>query len=230
MRMNALTLLEQHGTIDHIDMIQPLKQHDARPILADEEGVLLLLQEEVYVLSVFEASATQRFASYLVGCTKAFSVHQSFVSDYLETKGMKKTFRCLQACCLAKERYLVSQTLSFRTLGLSDEDLVLEHYHLTDAAYVRSRLASGVVLGVEVEGKLAGFMGTHQEGSMGMLEIFPDYRRRHLAYELEKEYCNRLLSQQKTPYCHIVEGNMASLALHKKLGFVFASHRIDWFN
>lgn len=228
--MNVLTCLEQHGRLDHFDMIQPLKMQSARTILADEEGVLLLLQEEVYVLSVFESTATQRFASYLVGCANPFSVHQSFVSEYLEDQGMKKTFRCLQACCLHQERYQVSKDVEFRILSLADEDVVLEHYHLGDAAYVRSRLADNVMLGIEVEGKLAGFMGTHQEGTLGMLEIFPNYRRRHLGYELEKEYCNRLLDEHKVPYCHIVEDNTASVALHQKLGFAFASHRIDWFN
>ena len=38
--------------------------------------------------------------------------------------------------------------------------------------------------GAFVDGQLAGFVGEHSEGSMGMLEIFPAYRRRGLGYSL----------------------------------------------
>ena len=86
------------------------------------------------------------------------------------------------------------------------------------------------MIGAEVDGQLAGFMGRHSEGAMGMLEILPAFRRRSLGSELEKAYINRLLDASLTPYCHVVHTNEASLQLQKKLGLVFSEEMVHWFN
>lgn len=39
--------------------------------------------------------------------------------------------------------------------------------------------------GAFLDGVLAGFIGIHEEGSIGMLEVLPAYRRRSLGYALE---------------------------------------------
>ena len=51
--------------------------------------------------------------------------------------------------------------------------------------YVEDRLKAGVIFGAFVDGRLAGFVGEHHEGSMGMLEVVPEFRRRGIAQALE---------------------------------------------
>ena len=44
-----------------------------------------------------------------------------------------------------------------------------------------------------MKNQLAGFMDMHTEGSMGLLEIFPEYQRQGLATELQKDMINFIL-------------------------------------
>lgn len=75
---------------------------------------------------------------------------------------------------------------------------------------------------------IAGFIGMHPEGSMGLLEVLPEYRRRGYGYLLEAYLIRLHLQRGWTPYCHVVKGNEASLRLQKKLGFEFAEKPAIW--
>lgn len=148
-----------------------------------------------------------------------------------------------------------------QTLDERYTDVVLEHYHFVDdAAYIRQRVASGVMLGAFVPAgpagpeqppaggpdgqpallpgaesaaslpgeRLAGFIGLHGEGGIGMLEVFPEYRRRGLAAALVQGMVRRRLAEGAIPFGHIVKGNEPSLRLQKKLGFRFSEEFVYW--
>ena len=61
--------------------------------------------------------------------------------------------------------------------------------------------------GMFIDGKPAGFIGMHAEGSLGLLEILPEYRRCRLAFALESYAINRMLEKGWTPYGQIILGN-----------------------
>ena len=59
---------------------------------------------------------------------------------------------------------------------------VCEHYSKSDIGgleHIRQAIGAGM-LGAFVDGTLAGFAGFHGEGSIGLLEVLPAYRRRGL--------------------------------------------------
>lgn len=74
----------------------------------------------------------------------------------------------------------------------------------------------------------AGYIGQHPEGSMGLLYIFPEFRRRGYAQEAESFQINAILAEGRTPYAHIIEDNYKSIALQQKLGAVFADDKVVW--
>ncbi|MBQ9118350.1 MAG: GNAT family N-acetyltransferase [Clostridia bacterium] len=76
--------------------------------------------------------------------------------------------------------------------------------------------------------KFVGFIGFHPEGSMGLLYIFPEYRRKGYAEETESFLMEECLKRGKIPYGHVVFGNEASMRLQKKLGFEQASQYVYW--
>ncbi len=124
------------------------------------------------------------------------------------------------------------QTGSFdiRILRQEDVPLAAAHYHMIDdpADYFRACIEREWIWGLYDEGQLAGFIGLHPEGSMGMLEILPQYRRRGYGYALEAHLIAVHLQRGWTPYCHVVDGNEASLALQRKLGLVKADLPAIW--
>ena len=102
-------------------------------------------------------------------------------------------------------------------------------YHtVDDPEYMRGRIAKGAMYGAFIDGQMAGFMGVHDEGSIGLLEVLPEYRRRHVAMALETYVFNRFIEQGMTPYGQIVVGNEASGRLQEKMGVCFAKEHVFW--
>lgn len=99
-------------------------------------------------------------------------------------------------------------------------DVVCAHYAPLPRQAVLHHLRAGWVFGAFDEaGELAGFIGEHDEGSIGMLEVLPAHRRRGCAQALEAFMINRHLGQGRMPYCQVEVSNDASHALQRKMGF-----------
>jgi ribosomal protein S18 acetylase RimI-like enzyme len=79
-----------------------------------------------------------------------------------------------------------------------------------------------------VHGELAGFAGEHEEGSLGMLEVLPQYRRRHIGKALATYIINWSLERGQIPYSQAKSDNTASLALQDQLGTCCAKGQLYW--
>ena len=101
-------------------------------------------------------------------------------------------------------------------------ETVLNAYHNPGGGYTVERIAAIMrdkgVFGAIANGKLAGFIGRHRDGSMGMLEVFEPYRRRGIAIALEKFLITYVMTFGRTPFCDVYCDNPASIALQGKLG------------
>ena len=117
-----------------------------------------------------------------------------------------------------------------RRLGMEYAGYIGEKYALGGPEYGRERLGAGVVYGIFVEGEIAGFIGTHVEGSIGMLYVDEKYRHRGLAADLESFMFNRDLEAGRTPYGQIILGNEASTALQEKIGVYGGDKVLSWLN
>lgn len=107
-----------------------------------------------------------------------------------------------------------------RRLDASFLDAVCAHYHALPRELVLDHLRHGRMYGgFTPQGELAGFVGEHTEGSIGLLEVLPEHRRRGWAQALEKLMINLHLSQGRMPYCQVECHNAPSHALQTKLGY-----------
>lgn len=193
----------------------------------------------------------------VLGPAAQYAVHGDRLAQLVQKKtGFRLWEKCVQTCYLEKKAPDFVSEAEFKMLGPEYETMIVEHYgDVIGADYARERLAAGVVMGAFLkcaggtdgagdtvsaagvdravnvagaDGVLAGFIGTHPEGSMGMLHIFTEYRRRHLGFALEAEQIRRFLEQGIIPFCQIVDTNAASLALQKKLGMTFSDELVYW--
>jgi len=153
------------------------------------------------------------------------------VAETLMAKGYRRELMvCRQAIYLKpKPPQIHREGISIWPLTMADLDFVLEHYGNPGAyeSHIRGRIAEGMLGGV-IDGHLAGFAGVHQEGTMGLLEVLPIFRRRGVAEVLESAVIARQLAQGRLPYCHVREGNAASEALQEKLGLTFHPRLVYW--
>lgn len=84
------------------------------------------------------------------------------------------------------------------------------------------------IFGAISDGALAGFIGRHRDGSMGMLEVFPNYRRSGLAYALESFLITLVMTYGRIPICDVFTSNAASIALQEKLGLARGAGTTFW--
>nr|WP_304442847.1 GNAT family N-acetyltransferase [uncultured Acetatifactor sp.] len=82
--------------------------------------------------------------------------------------------------------------------------------------------------GAFLEGRQVGFVGTHDEGSLGMLFVEEPFRGRGIGASLEAYVVNRMLERGQTPYGHVAVGNAASERLQERLGFYKAEKTFWW--
>lgn len=118
-------------------------------------------------------------------------------------------------------------TCDIRLLTAEHAEAVGAQYH-NETDYVRERIAAGDMWGLFEDGNLAGFIGIHTERAIGMLDIAPAYRKRGYGYALEAFLIGHLMKNGATPYCHVIDGNEASLHLQKKLGMQKADLPAIW--
>ncbi|MCM1368343.1 MAG: GNAT family N-acetyltransferase [Roseburia sp.] len=98
-----------------------------------------------------------------------------------------------------------------------------------DVTHIADIMRDKGVFGAIVNGKLAGFIGRHGDGSMGMLEVFDGFGGRGIGTALEKFMINYVMSFGRTPICDVFCQNAASLALQKKIGLTAADGLTFWF-
>ena len=118
--------------------------------------------------------------------------------------------------------------LAIRQLNVDDLPEVSEHYKLEGEDYLRFLLERGRLFGGFLDGTMIGFAGFHTEGAMGLLEVFPPYRRRGFATVLERYMINRELALKHIPFGQVVTGNAPSLALQRSLGMTLSEGTLYW--
>lgn len=215
----------------HIDMLESIRSDGAEILYSSEHGVLLYnTASRAYMMSAEDNISAEQML-HAVKNAELFVAHQNFYVDRLQNKfSFSEKMECFQAAYLKKTPLPeIRSDVAIRPLNENHLPFIMEHYsHADDEDYQRERLCSGKMFGAFLKDHLIGFIGIHAEGSMGMLEVLPEYRRRGLALSLETFLSNRLLAQKKVPFSQIVADNEMSLRLHRKLGFSLSASSLFW--
>lgn len=224
------------------DMIETIDRGVA-VLIYKEEGTLLLYNRtgESYQLMARDADAGRRALEALMTAPQALQTtpdaiitHEPFMEEVIQnfvfTDGTtyEKCPPCVQMSYTRKE-LLPAPKSDIRLLSEEYAEIIDENYELLDIEGIREHLREGKLYGIFDEDVLAGFAGEHSDGSMGMLFVFPKYRGRGYAMELERFLINETVKRGDTPYCQIFTDNTASLKLQEKLSLYPAKGNICWF-
>ena len=156
------------------------------------------------------------------------SIHQAELESPLcRELGMETWMRCRQAVYLRKEPPAVTEE-DIRPLSEEHLDFLQANYRHEDSEYLAWLLERRALFGAFRDGKLVGFIGKHAEGSMGLLEVLPSFRRQGVGESLERFLIAREVERGNLPYCHVFTDNQASLALQQKLGLTLAEGSVIW--
>ena len=145
-----------------------------------------------------------------------------------ERFGYEGVMECYQMAYLAKEPPAADDVLEYRTATMENYPLISREYGLVSEDELKELIERGnIIMGYE-NGEAVGFIGEHMEGSIGLLQVLQEHRRKGYGLALEIEMIRRTLEKGYIPFGQVVIDNTASLELQKKLGLTKSEGTIFW--
>lgn len=217
----------------HMDMLEALRRGSGELLYFEEDGVLLFEKNSgAYMFTTKNRESGEKILSDIFSGEEVnlFVSHQEFMNAFLcEFFSIDLEMECIQMVYTRKEPLPVKRGMDIRKLDEKFLDVLERHYHTyVEEGYVETQLKSGVMYGIFDETQLAGFIGMHKEGSIGMLEIFEQYRNKGYAKALESFYINLHLKNGWTPFGQVEAGNEKSLKLQERLNLYPAKEMLYW--
>lgn len=213
----------------HMGMIEPIHRDTAEILYADTDGVLMKEQKSnAYMISVDNFEKGRELINSILKCNLIVA-HQKYMVDYtLNRFELTEKLECVQAVYMNKIKLDVKEKLEIRQLKQNQMEVILEHYDKLSKNELEELLKNGNLFGGYKNGTLIGFVGNHLEGSIGLLEVFPQYR--HLGYgtTLESYMVNQMIEKGLVPFGQIEINNEKSIALQNKIGFRISEDRLYW--
>lgn len=206
--------------LQNIPILTSISRGNAEVAAFDSRGVIIYDKvNDCYLVSADDNSIMDDFLEVMTSKYGVIALREANIAYVEKYKPTLRTAKCYQVVYTGEKMQERSiEGLTFSVLDISYTDRVWGIYSLKlDKDYITERLASGNVIGAFYKGNLAGFAGRHDEGSMGMLEVLPEYRRKSIASALLAKVINIILDSGEIPYSHILENNTASLALAKSI-------------
>lgn len=228
MREIAIEYLMKN-TLLHMGMIEAIRRDTADILYANIDGVLIQEQRsKAYMMSINNFDVGRKLIDSLSECS-LIAVHQDYMVDYISKKfSLDEQLECFQVVYMNKDKLNVNGELEMRLLEEKQVGVVLQHYDKLSTNEIQTLLRNKSLFGGYKEGVLIGFIGTHLEGSLGILEIFPQYRKLGYGTILESYMVNTMLDKGLTPFAQIEVNNEKSLALQDKLGFSISKDKLYW--
>ena len=216
----------------HADMLDALLAEGTEVVYSEEDGVMLRMGNSgPYAISAKTEDAMEKMAKLITEeCYMAVVRPFKFLPKLFEIKGKPvEMMPCYQAAYKDRKPVPEYEVPGIEIRPLTEENLsfVCKNYD-DDEDYIKSRIEYGMLGAFDESGNCAGFVGFHGEGSMGLLTVLPEYRRRGIGIALEAKNLNRRLSEGRIPFGHVVVGNEKSMGLQKKIGMEFSEKIVTW--
>lgn len=225
--------------VRYLDLTETVRRGEGRLIAAMPRGALAAFhnyqkdgQDLGFTMFADDMETARRLLAMLPAQPDFLTVHEDF---YLDELGKRFGFSKLNPCW--QVGYLRTMAppapdcgAEIRRLELPHLPTVVEHYaeNGVDDGYLSGLIERGELYGAFEGRTLMGFIGRHAEGSLGLLEVLPQYRRNGIATLLQAHLISLELSRGRVPYGQVFDGNEASLALQRSLGMTQSMGRVYW--
>lgn len=218
----------------HVDMLEILRRGSGE-ILYESENSMLLRDKlsGIYMMTAASKEEAEIIMEVLPRNLEIMVTHQEFTLDLLYKKyNFQDTMVCNNVAYTKKKAIDIPKSnIEIRKLTENYLEDIVKNYSsldLADEEYIGDRIKSDTMYGAFIEGALCGFIGTHEEGSIGILEVFPKYKGRGIGALLQGTATNDALCNGRYPYGQVKEGNLPSINLQRKLGFDISEDKVWW--
>lgn len=218
----------------NVDMLECIRRNSVEILFASDQAVLLRdIPSKIYMLSSYNTDISKNLIHELTYDFSIIAVHDKFSFDLLlEKYNFTETMICHNTVYTNKTPIKAKNSITkIKPLTIEHKDIIIKNYskiEIVNTDYIENRLKANVMLGAFINRNLCGFIGTHEEGSIGMLEVFPEYMGKGIGSALQIAATNAALIGKRYPYGQVVETNSASTALQRKLGFELSKDKVYW--
>ena len=212
--------------------IRRIVERGTAEIIEQSEDVLFLMDKVsgVYMIACEDDELTREvMEKHRDRGIRLLTTTSKAAAEYaVEAFGFSGISECYQYAYLGEKPEL-DPRLSFRMADMSDFDTINEVYHLGGPEETKKAIERGLVMmAFDPEGNLVGFIGEHLEGSLGMLFVYPEYRREGYGRSLEMASFRWSMDRGFTPFGQVYTDNLPSLELQKKIGLAIADKLVYW--
>lgn len=219
----------------YADMIELYKRGKYTLLYEERDGILMYNERsDCYLASALTLEAAKEIVEKLPQDYGVLIAHEDIFMKLDRELLYKNTLIMYNYVYETRNKFIINQEeVKFQLLEEKDIEIVKEHYSvdsLCKDSYIRERIKEGM-LGAYVDNKLVGFIGMHDDGAIGMLEVFKEYQNRNIGTYLEQAYINKLIadSYEGCLYTQVNKENKKSNHLQEKLGFKKAKTPCYWY-
>ena len=220
----------------YLDMTEAVRRGDGKVLGAVPHGALVaftnLIDGPQFGFTMFadDLETAEQLLELLPAVPGFLTVHETLYASLLKERfGFGGMHPCWQVGWLSiTPPPLPKLDVEIRQLTTSHLPAVTANYDLEDEEYLNWLIGRGELYGAFDGDTLMAFAGCHAEGSIGLLEVLPQYRRRGLATLLQSHMIRLELSRGHIPYGQIFDGNESSLALQRSLGMAQSAGQLYW--
>lgn len=212
------------------EMREWLRFHAGVLLAGSEQGALVANEERtMFMVSASDVDYGAYLLSLIPEDTSVVPVCQELlIEPARERFGFDGQTPCYRLAYLKEKPVDYEKRLDIRLATMEEADLIAENYHIGNKERVIRRIANGQLWCGFLGDDFVGFIGRHDRGTMGMLHVFDEYRRRGFGLELESFLINDTLARGELPRGDVIVGNEQSLKLQQKLGFEVADTLVYW--
>ena len=216
--------------IEYLGLARVLKRGSAE-ILSEQEDALLIRDQisGAYMLACEDEALGLSLLDRFVGqdCRLLMVSDHALGRIAFERYAFSEKIDCFQLAYFG-EKPANSSDLQFRTADERDLAMLIKTYQTISPEELKQVVdRKNILLGYE-QGDLVGFIGEHLEGSMGLLYVFPEHRRRGYAAALQTQMIAKTMEEGFVPFGQVEADNRASLNLQEKLGMTKSDKLIAW--
>ena len=216
--------------IDYLGIDRVLKRGSGDIIAKTDDALLIRVRiSGAHMLACEDKNIGMNLLSRYIGADCGLLMVSDYSLGMIAYKkfGFAEKLECYQVAYYG-EKPEIKTGLTVREAGENDLDVLIENYDLISPDELETAVSRKSILLGYNEDQLVGFIGEHLEGSMGMLYVFPQFRRRGFGEALQKHLIAGTIDKGFIPFGQVEKGNYASLALQKKLGMTVFENLIVW--
>lgn len=218
----------------NVNIIESIRRGTAEILFQSMDGILIKdIEADLYLISAESMESAKKAIMFIPREAKLILAHQKFYCSLIEEKcNVKCSMSTYHAVWTSLKHIKIPDFEGeLKSLTLDNLKDVKENYKMFEVVgeeNIKNSIIKNKLIGAFINNNLCGFIGEHEEGSIGMLEVFGEYRRRGIGAILESAAINKALDEGRIPFGEVIIDNEISLRLQKKIGLEISREKLYW--